>query len=70
MHLLNQIGLILNFIGSILVAIAFGNPPSTAHQWDKKGRKINLAAFLHPLAFKCGVGLLSLGFLLMLIATI
>lgn len=68
-HLLNQFGLILNIVGTILVAFSFGDPPSTAQQF-KNGRAINLAAFLHPRWFKIGVALIIVGFVCMFVATI
>ncbi len=67
---LNILGLVLNLIGTLLIAFSFGKPPSTAEQWDKKGRKVSLAAFLHPAGFKIGIWLIVTGFVLMLIATI
>jgi len=67
---LNQLGLVLNIIGTLFVAFAFGNPLYTAEQTDSKGRKFNLAMFRHPRLFKIGVSLLVLGFILMFIATL
>jgi len=68
--LLSQIGLILNIIGAIMTTTSFGDPPSTAYQIDSKGRKTNLAAFLHPLRLKFGMIFLIVGFVFMLIDTL
>jgi hypothetical protein len=42
------IGLIVNFVGIVLIAISFGGTVEGAHQTDSRGRKIYLAALLHP----------------------
>jgi len=67
--LLTQLGLILNTIGGIMIATSFGNPPSPAEQTDKKGRKINLAGFLHPLRLRLGIIILISGFVYMFVDT-
>jgi hypothetical protein len=67
---LNIFGLILNLVGTLLIAFSFGNPPSRAEQMDKKGRIISLAAFLHPICFKIGIWLVVIGFILMLASAI
>ncbi|KKL52017.1 hypothetical protein LCGC14_2289690 [marine sediment metagenome] len=67
---LNQFGLIFNIVGSLLIAFSFGDPPSTAYQVDKKGRRINLAAFLHPKLLRLGVFLIVFGFILIFIRTL
>lgn len=61
---LTQIGLIFNMIGSLLIAFAFGDPPSAAYQENGKGQRVSLAAFNHPLGFKIGISLLIFGFAL------
>jgi hypothetical protein len=61
---LTQVGLVLNTIGSLLIALAFGKPPSSAYQQNEKGQKVSLAAFNHPLGFKIGITLLIFGFLI------
>ncbi len=62
-----KLGLILNLLGTILVALSFGKNLEEAHQIDKKGRRIYLASFLHPSWFKAGMFLIILGFLLSII---
>ena len=59
-------GLILNLIGTVLIAFSFGKNLEDANQPDKnkKGRKIYLASFVSPLKFKIGMVLLFLGFLI------
>jgi hypothetical protein len=42
------IGLVVNFIGIVLIAISFGGTVEGAQQTDSQGRKIYLAALLHP----------------------
>ncbi|MEK6776517.1 MAG: hypothetical protein AABY87_06510 [bacterium] len=37
-----RLGLILNFIGTILIAISFGKNLEDAHQTDSKGRPVYL----------------------------
>ena len=59
-----RLGLVLNLIGTLLIAFSFGKNIEKAHQVDDKGRKIYLASFLHPRMFKLGMFLLILGFLL------
>ncbi len=77
---LNRIGLFLNVVGSILIALSFGKPESEAYQevercWVAKAigmrpfRKQSLAAFTHPLALYAGIVLVILGFTLSLAAT-
>ena len=58
-----KLGLILNLMGTFLVAFSFGKNLEEAHQTDRKGRKIYLASFLHPTCFKAGMFLIILGFL-------
>ena len=38
--ILTKLGLILNIIGSIMIAFSFGKKLAEAYQQDKKGRKI------------------------------
>jgi len=57
-------GLILNLIGTFLIAVSFNKNLGGAYQQDKKGRKIYLASFVSPLKFKIGIVLLFLGFLI------
>jgi hypothetical protein len=53
-------GLILNFVGTILVAISVGKNPGGAYQSGKWGR-IFLAVF-YPVWFRVGLSLLAFGF--------
>jgi hypothetical protein len=64
---ITQTGLILNFIGTVLVACAFGANLGGAYQEDDKGRRIYLASFLRPRMFWLGLALLGAGFLLQLV---
>jgi hypothetical protein len=61
---LARAGLILNIVGTLMVAFSFGSNPGEAHQYDRKGRRIYLAAYRSPKLFWCGIGLLVLGFTL------
>ena len=67
--ILNRAGLILNFLGSVLVAFSIGANLADAHQLDEKGRKVQLASFLHPLWFRLGLLLLAVGFIVQLVST-
>ena len=78
---LNRVGLSLNVVGSILIALSFGKPESEAYQevsrsWVSTAlfgmspfRKQSLAAFTHPLALYLGIVLVILGFAVSLAAT-
>lgn len=59
---LSRAGLILNLIGTIMVAWSFGKNPGEAHQNDAKGRRIYLASFLYPSLFRWGLGVIGVGF--------
>ena len=61
-------GLILNLIGTLLIAFSLSKNLGGAYQKDEKGRKIYLASFVSPTMFKIGIGLVMLGFLLQIIA--
>jgi hypothetical protein len=65
---LSRIGLIFNFVGTVMIALSFGRNLGEAYQTDQKGRRIYLASFLSPLLFKVGLVLAALGFLLQLLA--
>lgn len=56
-------GLVLNFIGTLMVALSFGKNLADAYQTDKRGRKVYLASFLYPRLFWLGLGLFGAGFL-------
>jgi hypothetical protein len=64
------IGLIVNFVGIVLIAISFGGTVEGAQQTDSQGRKIYLAALLHPRVFLFGLSILGLGFLLQIISEV
>ena len=66
--ILLKFGLILNMVGTIMVAISFGKNLENAYQYDKKDREIYLASFLHPKLFRCGLILIIAGFFLQLIS--
>lgn len=61
---METLSLILNFLGSILVAISFGKykgdgAPSTR---TKDGERVYIAYLNHPLLFRVGLTLLVFGF--------
>jgi len=70
MEYLLLIGLILNFVGMVLIAISFGGTVEAAQQTDTQGRKIYLTALLHPRVFLFGLSILALGFLLQIISEV
>jgi hypothetical protein len=70
MEYLLLIGLILNLVGMVLIAISFGGTVEAAQQTDTQGRKIYLAALLHPRVFLFGLSILGLGFLLQIISEV
>lgn len=65
---LAKIGLVLNIVGTLIVALSFGKNLAEAHQLDNKGRKIYLASFLHPKLFYWGLAIIIIGFILQVIA--
>ncbi len=65
---ISKIGLVLNIIGTLMIAFSFGKNLADAYQLDKKGRKIYLASFLYPKLFNWGLILIILGFILQLMA--
>jgi len=67
LFIFTKTGLILNLVGTIMLALSFGKNLADAHQLDEKGRKIYLVSFRHPKLFYCGIGLIILGFLLQLV---
>ncbi len=60
---LTRLGLLLNLVGTIMVACSFGSNLADAHQLDKKGRKVYLASFGRPKFFRLGLVIIVLGFL-------
>lgn len=67
MIILSKLGLVLNFVGTLMVCISFGKNPEDANQRDDKGRTIYLASFLHPDIFRWGLIIIALGFILQLV---
>ncbi|HBR18213.1 MAG TPA: hypothetical protein DD725_11540 [Deltaproteobacteria bacterium] len=65
---LAKIGLVLNILGTLMVALSFGKNLEEAHQLDKKGREIYLASFLRPKLFYCGLTIIIIGFILQVMA--
>ena len=63
-----KLGLILNIIGTIIVALSIGKNLADASQRDKKGREVYLASFLHPKLFMLGLVVIVVGFILQFIA--
>ena len=70
MEYLLLIGLIVSFVGIVLIPISFGGTVEGAQQTDSQGRKIYLAALLHPRVFLFGWSILGLGFLLQIISEV
>lgn len=65
---LTKLGLLFNIAGTIMIALSFGKNLANAHQFDRKGRKVYLASFLHPKLFYLGLMLVIIGFILQLIS--
>ena len=59
---LTKLGLLLNIVGTIMIAFSFGKNREDAHQVDEKERKIYLASFLRPKLFRWGVVIIIFGF--------
>jgi len=65
---LAKMGLVLNILGTVMIALSFGKNLRDAHQLDEKRRKIYLASLLHPKLFNWGLAIIILGFILQLVA--
>jgi len=65
--IISKLGLILNFVGSIIMAISFGKSIVGTEEEDDQGRIVPIASLIHPLLFKVGMVILSLGFLISII---
>lgn len=63
----DRVGLLLNFVGTVLLAFSFGRNLEGAYQRDTNGRKVELASFTHPRRFRVGVALVAFGFLVQLL---
>ena len=62
-----RFGLILNFAGTVMIALSIGKNLGGAYQTDGKGPPRYLAAVLHPRLFKLGMIVLILGFVMQII---
>jgi len=62
-----RLGLLFNFIGTILIAFTVRKNPEEAHSLDKKGRQIYLASIIYPRMFSVGIGMIVIGFFLQLL---
>jgi len=65
---LARVGLFLNMLGTVMIALSFGKNLADAHQMDEKRRKVYLASFFHPKLFKLGLAIIILGFILQFVA--
>jgi hypothetical protein len=65
---LTKVGLFLNMLGTVMIALSFGKNLADAHQMDRKRRKVYLASFLHPKLFKLGLAIIIFGFILQFVA--
>lgn len=63
-----KIGLFLNIVGTVMIALSFGKNLADAHQLNEKGRKVYIASYLHPKLFKLGLAIIILGFILQIVA--
>ncbi len=61
----SNIGLILNAIGSVLVALSIGKQKKGGGRYTQtNGRTYHTAVVNHPIAFKIGLGIIVIGSLL------
>ncbi|MFH1825249.1 MAG: hypothetical protein ABH873_08535 [Candidatus Firestonebacteria bacterium] len=67
MDILNKIGLVLNIIGSLLIAFSFGKHLGGAYNLNRKGKKIYMVSFKYPKMFWVGVIILVIGFIIQII---
>lgn len=63
-----RFGLLLNVVGTVMIAFSFGKNIEDAHQIEKQGREVYLASFLRPKLFRWGLVIIILGFVLQFIA--
>jgi len=66
MIILSKFGLVLNFVGTVMVCLSFGRNLGDAYQKDHKERIVYLASFLHPTLFRWGLFIIAFGFFLQL----
>lgn len=66
---LGQLGLALNFLGTVAVAFSFGKNPLGSYQSGGPlgEKKVYLASFKYPRLFRVGLALIALGFVLQLV---
>jgi len=62
---MNRIGLIVGFIGTVVLALSVTKLPSEAYQEDDRGRRIQIAAF-RPARAWIGLVLILIGFAFLL----
>ena len=63
-----RIGLMLNFVGTIMMAFSIGKSTVGTEEVDDKGRHVSTASFRHPTLFRTGILVLSAGFMISLIS--
>lgn len=64
---INDLGLILNVLGTLFIAFAFGSQKDDLiGNTDEKGKKLHFSYFKHPIIFIIGIILIILGFLIQL----
>ena len=67
-NILSDIGITLNILGTLLIALAFGKFPKEfgGSTTGTDGKEYPFSYLLHPTWFKFGVGILLLGFIFQL----
>jgi len=65
--ILPRSGLILGFIGTLMMAFSFGKSIVGTEEENDNGRIVPTASFTHPTLFKIGLVLLSISFLVSII---
>lgn len=65
---LARVGLVLNIVGTVMIAFSFGKNLADAHQLNEKRPRVYLASFLYPKLFKWGLVIIILGFILQFVA--
>ena len=68
MEWINWVGLVLNFAGTVMIAVAIGRDPGQGHTGTDAGRNVYTAAIYHPRVFRSGLFIIAIGFLLQLVA--
>ena len=59
----SRLGLIFNFIGTIMVGFSFGKSIVGTEEEADNGKVVSTASFTHPWCFRIGILFLALGFL-------